>query len=97
MTHRVVEAARKAVERHRGMGGLPEVLEALDELAGALPDPDETYHERAVLDAMAAVPEETLRRSLENTLHGDEHSRAPCRAELDRRAAAARRARRAAG
>ena len=49
--------------------------------------PTRTDHERAVLKAMAAVPEETLRRSLENTLHSDEHSRAPARAELARREA----------
>lgn len=40
----VVEAARKAVARHRGPGGLEDILDALDELADALaavdaPDP----------------------------------------------------------
>jgi hypothetical protein len=44
-----------------------------------------TEAEQAVLDAMGAVPEDTLRRSLANTLHTDEHSRAPARAELARR------------
>ena len=38
-----------------------------------------------VLEAMAAVPRETLERSLANTLHGPEHSRAPAAAELARR------------
>jgi hypothetical protein len=32
----VVEAARKAVARHRGLGGLEDILGALDELAAAL-------------------------------------------------------------
>lgn len=41
--------------------------------------------EQRVLDAMAAVPEDTLRRSLANALHAPEHSRAPCAAELARR------------
>lgn len=38
-----------------------------------------------VLDAMARVPEDTLRRSLANTLHGPEHSRDVAKAELARR------------
>ncbi len=46
---------------------------------------DRAEAEQAVLDAMGAVPEDTLRRSLANTLHTDEHSRAPARAELARR------------
>lgn len=44
-----------------------------------------TNAEQAVLDAMAAVPEETLRRSLWNMLHEPEHSRNPAAAELARR------------
>jgi hypothetical protein len=46
---------------------------------------ERTQADQAVLDAMGAVPEDTLRRSLANTLHTDEHSRAPARAELARR------------
>lgn len=42
--------------------------------------------ERKVLEAMAAVPEETLRRSAENATHAPEHSRAPALAELALRA-----------
>ena len=41
--------------------------------------------DKAVLDAMAAVPRETLERSVANSLHAPEHSRAPCEAELARR------------
>lgn len=41
--------------------------------------------DRAVLDAMAAVPRETLERALANTLHGPEHSRDVAAAELARR------------
>jgi hypothetical protein len=41
--------------------------------------------ERVETEQMGAVPEDTLRRSLTNTLHTDEHSRAPARAELARR------------
>lgn len=44
-----------------------------------------TEAEQRVLDAMSAVPEETLRRSVANTSHAPEHSRAPCLAELARR------------
>lgn len=47
--------------------------------------PTRTEAEQRVLDAMADVPEETLRRSVANVTHAPEHSRAPCVAELARR------------
>jgi hypothetical protein len=76
---RVAELERKLELSDRACRAAEEVM-----MDAQLCTPDE----RAVLNAMAAVPRDTLERSLKNELHSSEHSRDPARAELARRAAA---------